>query len=506
VNGDSSERLIAALRQPGVLGDQATDVAVLQTHISWVLLAGPWAYKVKKPVNLGFLDFSSLDKRRWYCDEELRLNRRLAADLYLEVIPITGTPESPRLRGPGEAIEYAVRMKRFPQEALLPRVMERGELQPRHVDALARTVADFHERVSRAAADNPLGTPRLVQAPPQENLRYLARLVAEAPRKAQLERLQKWTDDEFRARHADFAARHRDGFIRECHGDLHLGNMVLLDDEVRIFDCIEFNEDFRWIDVISDVAFAAMDLEHRGRTDFARRFLNAYLERTGDYAGLAVLPYYLVYRALVRALVDVIRSGQLQGSASEAKQLDEELHGYLDLAERWTQPRQPTLTITFGVTGSGKTSGTQPLVEREGAIRVRSDVERKRLFGLRPEAPSGAASGGGIYSREATDRTYQRLADCAAAVIRAGFPVIVDATFLTRRRRERFGKLAAELGAGFRIAEFAADDATLRQRVEERLREGKDASEATVAVLLDQLRAREPLQADERCHLLAPQP
>jgi predicted kinase len=313
--------------------------------------------------------------------------------------------------------------------------------------------------------------------------------------------LQKWTDDESAARCRDFAARRRDGFVRECHGDLHLGNMVLIDDEIRVFDCIEFNEDFRWIDVISDVAFAAMDLEHRGQAGFARRLLNAYLERTGDYGGLAVLPYYFVYRALVRALVDVIRAGQLRGNVNEAKRLDEEFHSYLDLAELWTRPRHPTLTITFGVTGGGKTTGTQSLVEREGAIRIRSDVERKRLFGLKPEEPSRAIFGRGIYSREATDRTYRRLADCAATVIRAGFPVVVDATFLTRRRRQRFHKLAEELGIPFRIAEFEADEATLRGRIADRLRQAKDASEATVAVLLNQLKVREPLGADERDYL-----
>jgi aminoglycoside phosphotransferase family enzyme/predicted kinase len=502
MNGSSSERLIDALRQSGVLGDESSDVTVLQTHISWVLLAGSWAYKLKKPVDLGFLDFSSLDKRRRYCEEELRLNRRLAPDLYLDVVPITGTPEAPRLRGPGDAIEYALRMKRFPQESLLPRMLELGEVQPRHIDALARTVADFHSHVDRAAGDSPHGTPRGVRAPLQDNLRDLAQSAAEASRKSQLQHLQRWADDESKRRHADFSSRHRDGFVRECHGDLHLGNMVLLDDEIRIFDCIEFSEDFRWIDVISDVAFAAMDLEHRGRADFARRFLNAYLEWTGDYGGLAVLAFYSVHRALVRALVDVIRSGQLRSSTKEARQLAEEIHGYLDLAEAWTRPRQPTLTITFGVTGSGKTTGTQRLVEEEGAIRVRSDVERKRLFGLEPTASSSAALGGTIYSDEVTDRTYARLADHAATVIRAGFPVIVDATFLARRLRRDFHALAEQLHVPFRIAEFEADEAILRKRIEERRREGRDASEATAAVLLEQLKTREPLGPDERTYLL----
>jgi aminoglycoside phosphotransferase family enzyme/predicted kinase len=502
----ASERLIEKLQQPGVLSVESSEVSIMHTHISWVLLAGPWAYKLKKPVNLAFLDFTSLDKRRTYCEEELRLNRRLAPDLYLDVIPITGTPEIPRLGGPpGRAIEYAVRMKRFPQEALLPCVLARSEIQPQHMDGLARAIADFHQQVSRAPAQSAWGTPERVQAPPNNNLRYLAGLVAEAPCRAQLDRLKKWTDDEFLEHYADFATRRQEGFIRECHGDLHLGNMVLLDGKIRIFDCIEFNEDLRWIDVISDVAFAAMDLEHRGRPDFARRFLNAYLERTGDYGGLAVFPYYFVYRALVRALVDEIRSGQLQGDVNEAQRLNDEFHSFLDLAERWTQPRLPTLTITFGVTGSGKTTGTQPLIEREGAIRVRSDVERKRLLGLQPEERSGASVGESTYTREATDRTYHCLAEKATTVIRAGFPVIVDATFLAKRRRQRFHRLAEDLGVGFRITAFEADEATLRQRVEARQCEGKDASEATVAVLQDQLKALEPLGADERKYSVAVQ-
>jgi aminoglycoside phosphotransferase family enzyme/predicted kinase len=502
MSSSCSDKLIRALRQPGIVADAAAEVSLLETHISWVLLAGPWALKIKKPVSLGFLDFSSLEKRRFYCEEELRLNRRLAADLYLEVVPITGTPDAPRLGGPGEAIEFAVRMKRFPQEALLASVLDRGELGPRHIDQLARAVADFHGSVERAPPGSHFGEPARVLVPPQDNLAYLRRLVSEPPRKAQLERLQRWTEDEFARRRPDLAARRRDGFVRECHGDLHLGNMVLLDDAVRVFDCIEFNDDFRWIDVISDVAFATMDLEHRGRADFAGRFLNAYLERTGDYGGLAVLPFYVVYRALVRALVDVIRSGQLQRGSGARRELDEEFHSYLDLAERWIQPRRPSLTITFGVSGSGKTTGTQPLVEREGAVRLRSDVERKRLFGLRPDEASGTAGRPDIYSRQATDRTYRRLEECAAAIVRSGFPAVVDATFLNRRRRQRFKALADRLGVPFRIAEFASDEATLRQRIEERRREGHDASEATAAVLADQLKAREPLADDERAYVM----
>jgi aminoglycoside phosphotransferase family enzyme/predicted kinase len=502
MNASGSERLIRALQQPGVLADPSEQVTLLQTHISWVLLAGRFAFKLKKPVDLGFLDFTSLEKRRFYCEEELRLNRRLAPDLYLDVVAITGTPEAPRLHGPGEAIEYAVRMKRFPQEALLSRVLDRGEIRPEHIDALARLVADFHERVPPVATNTLFGTRDDVLRAPKENLRYLAQRISDPQRTAQLERLRKWTDEEFITRREDFAKRRRDGFIRECHGDMHLGNMVLLDDDVKVFDCIEFNEAFRWIDVMSEVAFVVMDLEDRNLVDLSRRFLNAYLEWTGDYGGLIVLPFYFVYRALVRALVDVIRAKQIGESTSEQHKLEEEFQSYLDLAERWTRRPPPRLMITYGVTGSGKTTGTQALLESTGAIRVRSDVERKRLFGLRPNEPSKPAYGRRLYSRDATDRTYRRLSESATAAIRAGFSAIVDATFLTRRRRQRFRSLAEDLRVPFGILEFNADDVTLRQRIEQRLRRGRDASEATVGVLEDQLRAREPLDAAERVHLV----
>jgi hypothetical protein len=236
----------------------------------------------------------------------------------------------------------------------------------------------------------------------------------------------------FASRHADFTTRKLTGYIRECHGDMHLGNMVLVDDRVVIFDGIEFNDAFRWIDVASDVAFLIMDLEDRGRPDFAHRFLNGYLEATGDYGMLRLLPFYLTYRALVRAKVAGIRLGQSSLSAEETAQAHEEFVSYLDLAERYTRPWRPRLFITHGVSGSGKTRHTQPLVEAIGAIRLRSDVERKRLFGLAPLEKSSGQRARDLYTAEATQRTYASLAQQAAGVLQAGFPVVVDATFLRR--------------------------------------------------------------------------
>ena len=299
------EILVAALRS--ALGEA---VEVVETHISWVLLAGDYAYKIKKAVNLGFLDFSTLEKRRFYCAEELRLNRRLAPDLYLEVVPIAGSADHPVLNGPGPAIEYAVKMRRFPQACLLDQVLLRGELTPETIDAIARRIADFHGRTAIADNESPFGTPERAHLPVAENFAQIRPRLRDNEDLIRLDELERWSEREYQARFNALAARKARGLIRECHGDLHLGNMALLDGEAVPFDCIEFSDNLRWIDVISEAAFLAMDLQDRGRPDLARRFLNAYLEQTGDYEGLEVLRYYLVYRAMVRAKVACIRAGQ----------------------------------------------------------------------------------------------------------------------------------------------------------------------------------------------------
>ncbi len=470
----------------------------METHISWVILTGDYAYKLKKPLNLGFLDFSTLERRHFFCEEELRLNRRLAPDLYLEVVPVTGSIEAPRLGGPGPVIEYAVKMRQFDDAQRLDRVLARGGLDAAQVDALARRVAAFHAGLPPAAADSGFGGADNVAFYARQNFEQIRpRLAAGADLDA-LARLEAWTEGEFAVRREAFAARRRDGFVRECHGDLHLGNMVLIAGEPVVFDCIEFNPELRWIDVASEVAFAVMDLEDRGRPDLAGRFLNACLEAGGDYAGLAVLRFYLVYRALVRAKVAAIRLGQPELPEPERAAALAQCREYLALALRFTALARPWLAITRGLSGSGKTTLTLPAVEALGAVRIRSDVERKRLFGLAPGARTSSAPGEGIYSRAAGERTYARLAELAESVLRSGFSVIVDATFLERERREAFRALAGRCGAPFAILDFRAPDSALESRVAAREAAGRDASEAGVAVLRRQREAMEPLATDEQ--------
>ena len=493
--------LIQALHRPACYGHPVRDIRLVETHISWILLTGPYAYKIKKPLNLGFLDFSTLEKRRFFCQEELRLNRRLAPLLYLEVVSITGSPASPVLHGTGETIEYAVKMVQFPEQARLDRMLARGELRPEHVDLLAQELAEFHGRAAVAGSDKSFGDPEHVLEPVRQNFTQIRPRI-EAMDQVQLRRLEIWSEMSFDELRKIFESRKRDGFVRECHGDAHLANMVWLEDRVTLFDCLEFNDNLRWIDVMSELAFLVMDLDDRGRPDLARRALNSYLEHTGDYTGLAVFRFYQVYRALVRAKVACIRSSQSGLSEDDNRKVREEYLGYAHLAERYTQPPPAALIITNGLSGSGKTWLSQQLLESLDAIRVRSDIERKRLHGLAPGERSGSGIDSGIYTADANQRTYARLAKLALAILRAGHTVIVDAAFLKHSQRDQLRTVAKEMHVPFVILDIEAPENTLRERLRLRDRQQHEVSEAGLAVLQHQLATREPLADDEQRHAL----
>lgn len=489
--------LIQSLKNPACYGPEVREVVLLETHISYVFLAGEYAYKIKKPLDLGFLDFSSLEKRRFYCQEELRLNRRLAPDLYLDVIAISGSPENLAFDGDSPVIEYAVKMRQFPQEALLDRLEADGRLMPAHIDQIAASIATFHGSIPSAPEDSPFGSSHNIQLPALENFEQIRPLLTDQKDIDRLSALQAWTIQETWLLEKDFAARKRGGFIRECHGDMHLGNMALVDNTVTIFDCIEFNDNLRWIDVISEVAFLVMDLLRRNQHGLAYRFLNDYLENTGDYEGISVLRYYLVYRALVRAKVACIRASQPGLDDKQRSQIVDQYREYIQLAEGFSAPPKQGIVINHGFSGSGKTTLTQALLEQLGAIRVRSDIERKRLFNMTPQAKSGSGIDSGIYSKQAGSRTYARLAGIAESIVQAGYPVIVDATFLKLEDRMTFHALAEELQTPFIILDFQATESILRARVLQREMRGTDASEAGVAVLEHQLATQQIFSPDE---------
>ena len=490
---DSLPPLISALRD-GACFDHPTDtIVVLQTHISYVLLTGTYAYKIKKPVSLPFLDFSTLKFRRHYCEVELRINRRLASELYLDVVPITGTPEAPRVNGDGKAFEYAVKMIQFPDADRLDRVADRGELSEGQIQTLGRKIAAFHETVAVADRKTPFADSESLRREVMENFDSLSAQTLAENAASLLEDIRPWSAHSLVDLGAQFRARKQAGKVRECHGDMHLANMALLNGQITIFDALEFNENLRWIDVQSELAFLTMDLDYRGLPGPGWLLVSAYLETTSDYAGLRVFRHYKVYRAMVRAKVAALRAHQCAAGSPDAREATAEAVAHIRLAHSYLQAGEcAPLIITHGLSGSGKSWLAERLLMVLGAIRVRSDVERQRL------ARAGEIRADKLYSSTAINRTYEALAVHARRILECGYPAIVDATFLEHDQRRRFLELARELRVPFVILSLHAPSAVLETRIETRQAQATDASEATVEVLRQQRESKEELSSEER--------
>ncbi len=499
MNASSSEQgwLIGLLQDPGLYDHPVHCFEVIETHISWVILTGDFAYKIKKPLNFGFLDFSSLEKRRFNCLEELRLNRRLAPHLYLELVKISGSKKHIELNGTGPAIEYAVKMAQFPQSAQLDCLPAEKGLTDEIMARLAEKVAHFHLSADSAEKNSEWGGAEHVRKTVVENFEHIRSSLQDPARLAQLAELEQWSKNQLEVFGADITERKALGFVRECHGDMHLRNIAWWKDDILIFDCIEFNEGLRFIDVVSEIAFLIMDLEVRREKTQASRFLNSYLSITGDFAGLNLLRFYKVYRALVRAKVDILLSVQEQPGSEAHARTQAEFDRYLKLAGEYTQPASPLLLVSHGMSGTGKSSGARALADRIPAIVISSDVERKRLFEDTASSTT-AAFEKGLYTPEITTKTYARLAELARCLLTAGYSVIIDAASLKIAQRRIFVNLAELLEVPLLVLCYTATAETLRSRVDRRALSGNDISDATVAILEHQLAAHEPLSADER--------
>ncbi|MFI9654875.1 AAA family ATPase [Guyparkeria sp. GHLCS8-2] len=479
------ERLIERFKEN--LAESDSSLEHLQTHISHVFLTGPWAYKIKKPMNFGFLDFSSLDRRRHFCEEELRLNARLAPELYDSVLGLDA--DGKLIEANDNAEEFVIRMRRFDQADRLDHVARRIGLDEALVEQIADQIAAFHAKAEVAATETHFGEPDTVWAPMQQNLEQIAPLLetdADRDRLAEMERLSRTA---FEAIRPTLEQRKREGHIRECHGDMHLANMALQDGAVTIFDGIEFNDDFRWTDTANDLAFALMDLNKRKLIAPARQLLNRYLEISGDYEALPTLRFYQGYRAAVRAKIALLslRDG-MPDEERDAAWAD--FREYTDLANAFFTPAKGELFITMGVSGSGKSLASRELVLGRGAIRVRSDAERQRMFTDPAER----------YTEMASDSTYNRLAEIARLGTQSGWPMAIDATFLERARRQQFETLADEIGVPYTILFIECDNEQLLEYLRERQAHGGDISEADEQVLQHQLQKLESLGPDEARH------
>jgi aminoglycoside phosphotransferase family enzyme/predicted kinase len=493
----AQEAFVAAMQTPApyaALHDVSEPIRCIETHVSWVFLTGPCAYKVKKPLRLPFLDYSTAARREWLCREELRLNRRHAPDLYVDTVPISGQPDAPRVGVDAVPVfEHALRMRQFDPNDELTHLLSRNAVTDGEIATLAEDLARMHAEATCAEASSPFGRPAALHRVTLDNFEEIVRWLPATCEFELLGALRAHVERIFGRLRLQMEVRRRDGHVREGHGDLHCGNVVRWHGRLVAFDGLEFDPALRFIDVANDLAFLSMDLGTHGRPDLRRTLLDRWTAVSGDYGAVELLPYYEVYRALVRAKVAALRGRQHQGSA-ESIALS---HSYLVWAERRTARRPPTLIAMAGLSGSGKTWLARRIAASIDALHLRSDVERKRLAGLAPLASSHSGPDGGIYTREFNDRTYARLLECAGACLRGDENVVVDAANLRRNERNAFVRLAAGLGARVQLVHCVAPIEVLRERIAARHAKGQDASEATVALLDRQPAFWEPFDAAE---------
>ena len=450
-------------------------IQLIQTHVSYVLLTGDYAYKVKKAVDFGFLDYSTVANRHHFCQEELRLNQRTAASIYLEVVPIS-SGETFTLGSEEHPVEYAVKMRQFPQSTLLSHMFANGELTEALLRQLAEAIAHFHQIAETNDYIRSFGSLENVRQPFDENYEQTVDFIGGPQTQQQFDETKTYTDTFFATQHSLLQQRVEQDKIRACHGDLHLDNICYWQDQLLVFDCIEFNEPFRFVDVMYDIAYAVRDLIVQGRHDLAAIFLSHYVEQTGDWEGLQILPLYVSRQSYVRAKIlsfllndpGVSVEAKQEATATAAK--------HYTLAWSYVQPKQGRLLVMSGLSGSGKSTVARELSRELGAIHLRSDAVRKHLAGI-PLHQSGDDS---LYTAEMNQKTYQRLIALGVRLASHGYTVILDAKFDRQATRQAVLAQAQAQALKLKIVHCTAPMEILRQRIQQR--QG-DIADATLAVL-----------------------
>lgn len=481
---DVNNLLIQNLQNPKIYEYKIDKIELIETHISWIILTGKLAYKIKKPVNLGFADFSTLEKRKFYCLQELKLNHRLAKELYIKVIPITGTISHPILNGTEEPIEYALVMNQFSQSSVLANLHKNNQLTKDMMLSIASQLANLHKKAEIVNQDSHYGSLASIKDPMTDNFVACKKLTNHNSILQDLTLIENATNAMFEASKEIFLQRKKKGFIKSCHGDVHLGNIALINNKVVIFDCIEFNDEFRFIDVMNEVAYIVMDLFVKKAKDLAFLLLNKYFEFTGDYSGIDVLKFYIVYRAMVKAKVALLTPG---------KDNEQECNNYLTVAKKFIAPYKPIIMIMHGVSGSGKSFVGKELAMHLVAIRIRADLERKRIFDKDKREQNEE-----LYSANMTELTYKRLVELTKLIINAKFDVIVDATFINKRLRDMFIKLQYDLNVPLVIVETKAPKDILIDRITTRKDSVTNVSNANIEILEQQLKNLDKLDENER--------
>jgi hypothetical protein len=492
---------LRSLLDPAAYGGVVSEVTLVETHISWVLLAGEFAYKIKRAVQWPFVDQRALSQRRRLCEEELRLNRRFASQVYLDVVPITVQGGGVRFGGTGTVIEYAVRMRRFDRSQELDELLRHGSIEPDELAGFGDRLARIHAQLARVTEQDPWGSAAQVHELVLRNFAELRDAAVGIGEDLAAGPLQSDLRHRLQMAEGPMRARREHGYVRECHGDLHARNIVRLQDGLTPFDCVEFEPAFRWIDVADEVALLKVDLEARGCAAHAWAFCNAYLQQSGDYAMLDVLALYEAHRALVRAKVAALSIKGLVEEPADMQALRLEFRQLLACARRALCARRPRLILMSGLSGSGKSWLATRLARAIGIVHVRSDVERRCLAGLAAEVRSGSSPGEGLYTESHTRAVYARLRECARCILAGGYDALVDATFLKQAERAEFAQLAAQRAVPLLMLQCQASMEVLRTRLTARSRAGTDASEADAAVLNWQVQHAQPVCAAEglRC-------
>jgi aminoglycoside phosphotransferase family enzyme/predicted kinase len=485
------ERIIEELSNPAAYPHDPVTVQVIQTHISAVFIADDLVYKVKKPVDFGFLDFTTLEKRKFYCHQELELNRRLSPGIYLDVVPIT--EDQGRLaigegQASSEAVDYAVKMKRLDERLLLSELLPGGKVDTGMVETIAGKIAAFHQECGTSPEITRIGGSEAVEFNTEENFQQVQPYIGTTIDENTFELIVQYTRA-FREANLDLLRqREEDGWVRDGHGDLH-SQHICMTESIEIFDCIEFNQRFRYADVLCDAAFLGMDLDRLGYGDFSRHYRESYLSQMGQAGLEGLYNFYACYRAVVRGKVEGFRSSDPNVSPEDSKSAADSARGFFDLAANYARKLQPpTLFVTMGLMGSGKSSLARALEQKFDLAVMSSDIVRKELSGLKPTESRKVPFGKDIYAPESTTRTYNELHSRAQKLLASGSSVIIDASYIDMDMRKEAISTSNAADASFIFLWIDATEEILRERL--RLRAaGESISDGREEILEDQLRA-----------------
>lgn len=500
----NSERMIADLMRPEAFLHEPEKVDLVETHISWVFLAGELVYKLKKPLDFGFLDFTSLEKREYFCHEEVRLNRRLAPDIYLGMRPVT-LDEGGRCvmgGGTGDPVEFAVEMKRLPEEDMMYSLLDRGEIGPETMDRITGVLVEFYKKAETGERINLYGRREFIKHNTDEDFWQTIDYVDKVISGGRYDHIQQYNDD-FIEEQADLLERRIDGgYIRDCHGDLHMGN-ICLGDKVWIFDCIEFNEALRYSDAAADLAFLAMDLDFNGRPDLSNRLINGYSDLAKDEEIYGVLDFYKCYRAYVRGKINCFAGDQAGGDREKREKAFDLARRYFDLAYVYAGGRRrPRVFVFFGLMGAGKTHWARKTARKTGAMLLSSDRLRKKTAGLSSKSRVYVPFGQGLYSADITEKVYEAMHSEADKAAGAGMDVVLDASYMKKNYRKDVMETAARTGAELVFINVRANEETVMSRLKKREENGRSMSDGRREIYGAQVTAFESLDDLEQSVLI----